>query len=372
MKPFGSIRWSPPQGGKTLGTLPVRIRDLDGTIVVEGLSGRPIDVPEGSYYVGALMPDGYEVVADEPVRVTAGGAVDAVLRGFAPELTVTAAAAPPQMAGDAAPMRRLAARLWSGDLLQHLDTAAAAPDGGEEIALEALHALTINRRFGEDEALLVEHDGTRTIHVLPLDECVACVGEPEEARAIAVTAVEGSAGLDLRFTSPISEDTNAFIEFIDHGLLSESRAISTDLVMRGEQAMMEPQASLLRAVLGAYVLLRANECEGLDAWIEQLILAAPEMPDAYALQAETLARLGEHEGAVDALRRSLDRPCPWFRSGVSYLLERFRLYLDVHGEPSVKFQLAERDLKRFADRKRALERAATHLDTRKVFTTFTA
>lgn len=367
---FGSIRCSSPSGT----TLPIRIRDTSGTVIVEGISGREIDVSPGLYHVGALLPDGSELLAPELVEVTAGMIVEAILQEVEQAIPLASA---PMPAGDApnAPAP-LMARRWRGDWLAaaaRLDDPGTLDEScfvGESYEFHTDQPVVIGRDFKVDDVLVVEYGGKRSIHVMPLDECIVCVDESPAARSIGVRARIVGEIAELCFSSPISPDTNAFMEFIDHGLLTESRAISSDFVMHGEVALRSAQSSLLRAVLGAYVLLRANQLNGLDRWIDQLIEASPELPDVYALQAELHARIGDHDGAVDALRRSLDKPCPWFRSGVSYSLERLRLYIDVHREPKVGFTLQGNDLDRFIERKTLLARAATHLDTGAVFATF--
>ena len=65
--------------------------------------------------------------------------------------------------------------------------------------------------------------------------------------------------------------------------------------------MMDKKRSLLRAVLGAYVLLRANELDGMDLWTSNLVSWFPWLPDALALRVEYLARDGEHAAALKLL-----------------------------------------------------------------------
>ncbi|HEY0625864.1 MAG TPA: hypothetical protein VGD10_03940 [Allosphingosinicella sp.] len=366
MTELGSIRCLPLSGA----TLPVRIRDASGTVIVEGMSGRNIDVPAGSYYIGTLLPDGEELLASEPIEVVAGQVADATLGEFEESMTSLSAS-------DAAmdtPMPVV--RRWQGDWLSKWSERKPLEADDEQGFLKEAQTLDwersviIEREFGTDDLLVIEHEGQRSFHILPLDECFGRGDLSGTRRSISLCLKPSNNGVKLSFSSAISPATNTFLEFVNQGLLSESRVISTDLMVQEDSGLRSPQSSLLRAVLGAYVLLRANQLEGLDRWIQQLIELAPEMPDAYALQAEALARCGDHEGAVGALRRGLEKPCPWFRSGVSYSLERLRLYIDLHVEPKVGFNLSAEDIRKFKARKAQLERAANHLDTNALFATF--
>ena len=75
------------------------------------------------------------------------------------------------------------------------------------------------------------------------------------------------------------------------------------------------------------------------------------------------------DDAIAALRDGYSTGCPWFRSGMSHLLERLRFYLEVDAG-SFPFRLGD-ELAQFATWKARLERMARRLDTTETFTTFT-
>ena len=66
---------------------------------------------------------------------------------------------------------------------------------------------------------------------------------------------------------------------------------------------MDKRHSPLLAVLGAYVLLRANELEGMDVWTDNLVQWFPWLPDVLAVRIEYLARQGNHMTASKLLRK---------------------------------------------------------------------
>jgi hypothetical protein len=338
-------------------------------VVAEGVSGKDIEVAEGCYRVGAILADGLEVLLDELVEVVAGQTVSA------PSVDVERQNPLARQSNDDSQYQTVLARRWRGDWLASFSEQSAGLNPGGDgftdgtITLEVNRPTIIERDFDRDDLLVIEGSRGLNIHVLPLDRCLFGTESSGERFAI---GVECKAMLDrfaLKYSSPVDPATNAFLEYVDNALLSESSAISADFIGRSQHAIRSGRSSLLCAVLSAYVLLRANQLEGLDRWTQQLVELMPDMPDAFALHTETLARMGKHVQAVEALRSGLDKGCPWFRSGLSYSLERLRLYIDVHSEQN-SFHLSDEDLANFKKRKAQIERAAIHLDTTALFTTF--
>jgi hypothetical protein len=120
-------------------------------------------------------------------------------------------------------------------------------------------------------------------------------------------------------------ELNSFMDFIVNDKAYEARSISQILVTRPDYYATKKQ-SLLRATLGAYVLLRATQLEGLDQWTSDLASMHPWLPDTLAIRVEYLARNGRHP---EALKLLLDIPksgTPLFRSGIGYLADRAKTY----------------------------------------------
>ena len=89
---------------------------------------------------------------------------------------------------------------------------------------------------------------------------------------------------------------------------------------------MEKRLSPLRAVLGAYVLVRFNQRDDMDDWTAKLVDLYPWLPDALAIRIEYLARNGKHAEAARLLLEVPKRGAPWFRSGIGYVEKRATLY----------------------------------------------
>jgi hypothetical protein len=82
----------------------------------------------------------------------------------------------------------------------------------------------------------------------------------------------------------------------------------------------------LRATLGAYVLLRANEVDNLDPLTGSLANSSDATSDGLAIRMEYLARMGRHEEAIQFLLKIPERGAPVFRSGFGYIADRAKLY----------------------------------------------
>jgi hypothetical protein len=109
---------------------------------------------------------------------------------------------------------------------------------------------------------------------------------------------------------------------------------------------------------------------GLDSWLSNLAGTASDVPDVPVLRAELLARLGMHDEALECLRVAMAGQVPWFRSGLSYMLERVRLYIDVSANTDVPFRIDDAELPRFLAARDRLDRLMTVLVRGRVFSTF--
>jgi hypothetical protein len=354
-----------------LGPLPVRVRTRTGEIVGSGVTGLPITVPAGSYYVTMLMPDGREVGLDHKVRAGAPAEAGAGERAAPPLAMPAAAAAPELLSADPAPATMAA--IWRGDWFGAW--AGQVPDlsgsGAADIALSSADPAILPLETGHDRVLVLPLNGRYRCTIIPYDECVICIDESARARAIAAR-LSGSGDEPLvEYRSVVSEETNALLGFVESGILTNMVAVTEDEVRRGEEAISGSRASVLRAITGAYVLLRANALEGLERWLGQLDPFQASLPDLLPLRAELCARSGHHERAVEVMADALERGrCPWFRAGLSYMLERLRLYVDVTDNSRADFNLTGDDYQRFVIARDTLERMLPTMLTSRYIATF--
>jgi hypothetical protein len=386
-----TFTWSLPPGLEGLGALPVRLRSRRGALIASGVSGRPIAAAAGSYLVSITLPNGREIIADDPIEL--GSDTPVVLPSFDEELFasvplqsfVPGAAAPPPPAmvravgpdtADAPPAEAPSAEqsptvtalrfqgdwteIWNEEAAPVVDFSADSASGRIQFGGQPVR---IDRGDAPDELLGIRVATGRRLFVVPFDVDVPRAAG--ERRSIFVQSRPN--GTSLRFTSPVSAETNTFLEFVDQNLISESTRLARDLLTYGSGQGAPP--SLLRAIVAAYVLLRVNELDGVEPHLGRLMSIAADVPDAHVIRAEVYARLGRHADAIAALREGYSTGCPWLRSGMSHLLERLRFYLEVDAG-SFPFKLGD-DRDQFETWKKRLERMARRLDTTELFTTFT-
>lgn len=398
MSGTGSITYEVGEDQQRRGPLPVKIRTDEGEIVGSGVTGSAIAVPPGRYFVSLVTPDGRERGAQAAVTVAAGQAavVSATIVPAAVKMPSNAVifAVPEAFAMDATEDRSLDrdapvaiptaepgeivdARMWTGDWFPAWDSglgdrrAAVLEAGlGPVVPLSEGVPLIIDQQFGLDRLLALPLPGFTRYSAVPFDECTACVGETPNSREIAATLVPGPSGPQVRYRSTVAEETNSLLAFVENGVLTEMLAVSEDMVNQGERAMYGAGGSVLRAVTGAYVLLRGNALDGLDAWLQTLSALSPALPDVPILRAELLARLGMHEEALTLLRVAIGGRLPWFRSGLSYMLERVRLYIDVSANTEVPFRIDDDELPRFIEARDRLDRLMGVLVRGRVISTF--
>ncbi|KTE39769.1 MULTISPECIES: hypothetical protein [unclassified Sphingopyxis] len=414
-----------------LGTLPVRVRTRDGILVASGFSGQQFEVPLGDYVVSVLMPDGTEVPSQKLTHVKEGKIVAPridldSLRGVSANIAVqisspaetaffdttasadsylvaealpesiavpppTAAASPvgaePAAAeADPAPAApetgQVAAGLWRGSLLEAWDGPQTIFDGNfldPAMTLSEGQPVEIVTQAGEDQCLVLRHQAVNEagdsrpmlrLCVVPFDR--AAGQDPDNAARGSILALlrrdQGIAA--VRYRSPFCSEANALLDFVDSGIYGGMQTVSAAFIERGPGLLDEPGFSLLRGMTGVYVMLRTNAVDALEQWIDALAERAPQVADIRAMRVEFLARTGRHAEAAAALSRALDAECPWCRAGVSYLVERLRLYLDLEGASRKSLGVGADDWERFGAAKKRFERLTPFLSTGHVFTTF--
>jgi hypothetical protein len=370
------------------GPLPVRIRTADGVLVANGVTGESIAVAGGDYEVSVLKPDSVEYAGAKLIKVRTG-AEAAVKLG---EL-IQASAEPVSLFiapdGGILEMQQddtdqelptspvVDAQLWCGRWMERwpdIQTAFKAGIQPDKLRLSETEPTIIESNHVNDRFLFTPYEAEgKTIlrfSIVPHDECVACVGPEGEDARIAATLRPGKVIPTIKYRSLRSEEANALLDFVDAGRLSDMQSVSAPMIERGVAGMLDAQFSLLRGTMGAYVMLRANSVDKLEPWLEEMIAKAPGLSDIRIMRAELLGRLGRHSEAVNEIKTALVELCPWFRSGISYLLERLRLYLEIEEEDKATLPMTKVDWEVFAFAKARLEKLGPFLVPGNLFTTF--
>ncbi|MCQ8130362.1 hypothetical protein [Methylomonas rivi] len=355
--------------------LPMQIRDKHMTIKATGLSDTHVEVPAGTYFVTARMPDGTLPVLAGPLKVSADDEVTRVVveprNSFFPT--------PPGHGGGTATMSGQTGGIldeWrkalrsSASSLAETTTQIMVNDGELEkpqveanllgnphvwrgrwfdswlrsysLATEIAEPLTSNgislranmRRRGEQTLVSVREPDTgfATFFAIPFDgpgPLTTRIGLSWDSRT---TIKDGEHSEAKRPKVSIffqDSELTAFLRYIHHSNALEAADFARSYVGRcigAGSSELKSLKSWLGPVLGCYVLLRRNELNGLDECTSNLLRLARHVPDVLALRVEYLARIGEHAEAANQLVELESFGCPWFRSGIEYLRDRVRSY----------------------------------------------
>lgn len=393
------------------GELPIQVRDLKLRVAASGFSGTPILLSPGRYFVTATTAAGERLQVDEMVQVEPLSEKSVDLRlplvlgsagGDTADVPVPQSSRPPSFGGllsatngtnlafaDSVPFAggidvafpsaqevkpavdftNCGADVWTleGDWLGHW----LSPEAGRFPGLDSMLMLSRPVPPGLDVVVADRNSdppGDRLLHV-SLGQRTVTIALPLDAHGPTQIKVGIKAGevtvVDVEFPS---RSLNRFYKFIASSHTLEARSISRKIFDQARELILEKGESPLSAVLAAYVLLRANDRDpsqraSMDDWSAQLRRVAPWMPDATAIRIEWLARTGRDSEALELLLTLEKVGCPWFRSGLNYLVDRLKMYLSLGGSrirsaasPSAT------DVQRLSRLLEALSRIALRLD----------
>ena len=323
-------RWS--------GALPIEVRDEKLVVRARGVSDDALQVPPGRYYVTATLPNGDQSTVDDVVVVRPGESRQ--LNIACPD-----AAFPPKLEAT----NTISDSLWeiSRPVTQYFFKQSFALLRGNWLADKIPGTVS--------QAPLKREPTTRSNLDIPFTrEAVWIEIESSKQYNYFAVPIDEGGSTTVKWSLDLSTDKlslefdfhdgelNSLFAFADKSKADEARSISRTLVTRPDYYATKKQ-SPLREILGAYVLIRANQLEGLDKWTGNLVASHPWLPDALAVRIEYLARSGRHP---EALKLLLDIPksgAPQFRSGIGYLADRARTYarLASQGESSLQVSAAE-------------------------------
>lgn len=378
MKAAGSITCQAPSDASERGRLPVHIRDGAGDVVAQGVTGFPIAVPEGRYFATVLLPDGREIGVQDAIAVSSGTAAlcTAGVCAIEPTAQMDVSVAPGAMAiAGPSPVpdaTTIAASVWRGnwfDIWDGDDTRVQiAPD--RPVRLSTSEPLVLDGSNEGDQLIVfvVQGEGgpISRYTIVPYD---MVPGEGESLRRI-------TAKLDLSTGSPeicfrtCSDEVNTLLSFVEAGILTNMVTVTSEMVKRADAGTDVGSATVLGGITGCYILLRANALDSVENWLAQIERIEPGLPDVNALRVELLARHGRHDEAVELLRTMVKGRAPWFRAGLSYLLERLRLYVDVTNNPDDPFSLSPADKAQFKYARNKLELVLPLMDNGRYIATF--
>lgn len=346
-----------PSDHRWSGALPVQARDVYKLVVAAtGVSGRQMKVPAGRYLVTALLPSGEVATVEDIVELAAGE--DRTVKLSVPTLDVPVNLSNKTTFADSVKaFARPVTDLFSSHTFAIVTGNWLAGRGN------ARHP-AITREPTTRSSIEVAYPATESwIEIAGKDGCtyLAIPVDGNRSTIVQWSVNEETGDVDVNFDFKDGE-LNAFYDFIRNDQAQGARTIGQSIIAQSEQFIMDKERSPLRALLGAYVLLRANELEGMDVWTDNLVNWFTWLPDALAVRVEYLARKGDHAKASKLLLDAPNRGVPWFRSGIGYLESRSRVYASVGASKRSSLPLADDELVKIGNIAKKFGELATALD----------
>jgi len=324
--------------------LPIDVRKPNMALVARALSSQEIDVAPGQYFVSATLPAGQQITStvelkQDDVRVplspdaedesphefhehhhylsghvaltTASvftSAADSRFPTIRPRPVTVATVtgpSPTTVTRDLYPWLSQVRELDHAVQFDYFPIGPHAPEGSQRY-LEVL-----------------QPDGTATRIALPASQNMSCF-VVLKAPSPSVTSADvhlyhTEADLLLR---NLSSGENALL-ILDSTKLKPGNLLQDN----AEEMVRQKTADPIAACVGAYALLQYGELDRLHNWTENLKNWFTWLPDGLAIRGEHLARLGKHDEAMRNFTEITQRGIPFFRDGLSYAVERLRMYL---------------------------------------------
>ena len=361
-----------PEAASSSSAVPVEVSDHKSVVRARGLAGTALSLAPGRYLVTATTPDGQAWTAGEFVEIGEGESriVNLVsdsdndwIARLEPVSRESPAPAPanerqmrrasqtiraaepktpfPPLAGDDANPATWVASVIRGRWLENWMLAAdvAVPDrsvGGFTREPVSAGSFEVSPVWDADTLVEIVTLGKATYFTVPFDDI-----EQKPTRVRIVPDEVYGANVQFEFENRTIQD---FLAYVTRGQSENARTVARSLAPEPASKANQDTKSPLASVIGAYVLLRANETEALDLWTKRLLDEfGGRMPDALPLRVEILARLGRHQEVIAIGLGALDIPrLPWFRSGVGYLSQRLEQYINfVQANPKSRLLTKE-------------------------------
>ena len=329
-----------PPNQRWSGALPIEVRDEKLILRARGVSDDSLEVPPGRYYVTALLPNGDQSTVDG-VIVEAGEnkqlnipLSDVVF----PATLQTTDTLSDSLWEISRPVTQYFFR-QSFAILRGNWLAEKFPGTVSQVPLkrEPTTRSNLDIPFSREVVWIeIERSKRYNYFAVPVDEAGSTTAE----WSLDLKTDKLTVNLDFH-----DGELNSLLDFVEKSKANEARSISRTLVTRPDYYATKKQ-SPLRATLGAYVLIRANQLDGLDEWTSNLVASHAWLPDALAVRVEYLARSGRHPEALKLLLEIPKSGTPLFRSGISYLADRAKTYASLGAEGKSGLQASAADMAR--------------------------
>lgn len=365
--------------------VPVEVRRADLRVVARGLSSEPVEVEPGMYFVSGSLSDGREARGRVEVKAgeeaTVGLALDPppepppVLQPSpAPQPGPVPRSAPSGPPAEGMPrssasksssiLSRLADPLFrwlDRSLGGALETTVASGDPDEREQTERLdraieqaldrQGTTLKLRAFSGNALREALEPVDVTGLDPLDDPLSSrvlltsyeapnltvqllqPGHPAQNATLMPTGSDivlrapSYAGGPWRLAIHLEKEREQrLLRYVERGAVRQASLVAQSPNALAESALRSKIAAPIPAALGAYVLLRIGDLDRLHNWTANLKNWIDWLPDGVAIYAEHLARQGKHKEALDVLLELPARGLPAFSDGLTYAVDRLRLY----------------------------------------------
>jgi len=140
-----------------------------------------------------------------------------------------------------------------------------------------------------------------------------------------VFVVRSSAGymLDIH---PANVHADALMCYLSASKLEQAAIATKSDALSAQRLVFDKIVDPIGACIGAYALLRLGDIERFHGWTENLHNWFRYLPDGLIIHAEHLARLGDHDQALQLLLTVQTRGLPIFTDGLTYAIDRLRFY----------------------------------------------
>ena len=161
-------------------------------------------------------------------------------------------------------------------------------------------------------------------------------------------------------------EAELLLRYLEQGRWQLAANVLDSTAVSAERLLFQKSQHPISAAIGAYALLRLGALDRLNNWSENLMNWFEWLPDGAAIRGEHLARMGQHQQALQAFCALRQRGLPYFSDGLSYAVDRLRLYQGLGQK-----QFEPKDLEACADTLKHLQPFSYFTDFNKPLTTFT-
>jgi len=350
----------------THGSIPVEVRRPNLTLAATGLTSETIELEPGSYYVTARLPAGQELYGQ--VEVQEGLPNKALLRPdiedesphewqasqhylVAQQMNVRAPKGMLEALGGEPVEAKL--RCIEGNILKE-DYLISEPENWYSNYGDNLADFAISGKDKIQFAQLLQPNWPALNMALP-------AFSPFRCRLVVIRQPDGRFTFDAHLENSAAD---MLLRYSQKGFQEQSAL--TAKALDAERLLVDKAKDPIAASVGAYSLLRFGMVEYMHDWTENLRNWFEWLPDGSAIRGEHYARLGQHREALPAFLELTERGLPLFSDGLSYAVDRLRVYSGLKDffSDSNQQEQAQSLLE-------TLQATAACTDFREPFTTFT-